>query len=394
MNQQNDWTPRQRFRAALERKPADRAPLALWGSYYGITDGLYFQLLEVLGYERDEQWCIRPRHGRTVNYLDDRVMEALGIDVRYVWLGSTDINGPDFSNVPPDGEAEGTDRFGLHYLFHKGHIRTLTHITPIVIDDVESASPEVIERYQLPPAEQIVRLEPLKKRAAHLARKTPYAVIARAPNSYGLYEQSQQLMGPENVLMALLLNKPLMNALLDKLLNFFCDLYSLYMDAAGPYLDMVELPGDDYAGTAGPIISTELYDELFLPRYRKLVQLIKSKAPQAKVLLHSDGQVEKFLDRFAATGADVFHCVETGVGNDLNAIKHRFGDRLAFLGALDIKQAMRGSKDDVQRDIDTKMAALNKGGGFVLAPENHLQPDVPVENVLHAFAYAAKAGRM
>ena len=42
---------RERVLTALAHQEPDRIPLALWGSAYGITDGLYHNLLRELGWE-------------------------------------------------------------------------------------------------------------------------------------------------------------------------------------------------------------------------------------------------------------------------------------------------------------------------------------------------------
>lgn len=113
------WTPRERIRAAIELKQADRVPLAFGGSYYHLADELYFNILEFLGLPFEPERLFRRNKGHVGNYNDDRVLEALGVDVRYAWLGSTDVNSPDFSDVPDDIEdiedIEGTDLYGVGY---------------------------------------------------------------------------------------------------------------------------------------------------------------------------------------------------------------------------------------------------------------------------------------
>ena len=44
-----EMTPRERVLTAVNLEEPDRVPTALWGSWYGITDKLYFNVLETLG---------------------------------------------------------------------------------------------------------------------------------------------------------------------------------------------------------------------------------------------------------------------------------------------------------------------------------------------------------
>src|SRR3974377_1090599 len=84
---------RERILTALAHQQPDRVPAAIWGSAYGITDTLYFELLKELKLGDPVSPFLR-RMGHTVNYYDDRVLDALDTDVRHVWLGLTDLGGP------------------------------------------------------------------------------------------------------------------------------------------------------------------------------------------------------------------------------------------------------------------------------------------------------------
>jgi uroporphyrinogen decarboxylase len=89
-------TPRDRVLTALHHEEPDRVPAALWGSYYTLQDGTYFKTLEHLGLG-DPLPPFRRFKTRNSNYYDDRVLERLGTDTRYVWSGFTDLGG-----APPD----------------------------------------------------------------------------------------------------------------------------------------------------------------------------------------------------------------------------------------------------------------------------------------------------
>ena len=52
-------TPHARVLCALDHREPDRVPLALWGSWYGVTDPLYLATMQELG------WDPCRRSGRT-----------------------------------------------------------------------------------------------------------------------------------------------------------------------------------------------------------------------------------------------------------------------------------------------------------------------------------------
>lgn len=161
---------------------------------------------------------------------------------------------------------------------------------------------------------------------------------------------------------------------------------------AAPYLDVIELPGDDYAAMR-PIISPKMFDRLFAPSWKRMIDIIHDAAPRCKILFHSDGNMEPFLSRLINLGVDVFHCLEPLPGVDMALIKQEYGQKLCFWGAIDIKEALQGDVNRVAEEVKTRIGLLAKGGGYVLAPANHLQPDIPALNVIALYRAARHFGR-
>ena len=219
-----------------------------------------------------------------------------------------------------------------------------------------------------------------------------YAVLGRAVDSFGPFERCCALRGTENFLVDLGTNPEFASLLIEKVTGVLSRLLEVVLAGAGPYLDIVELPGDDYAALH-PIISPRMFDRFFAPAWRRMIQIARGAAPRSKILFHSDGNMEPFLGRLIDLGVDIFHCLEPLPGVDMEKIKAEYGSRLCFWGAIDIKEAMAGSAAGVTAEVRQRIRQLASGGGYVLAPANHLQPDVPVENVLALFQAARTYGR-
>ena len=76
--------PRDRVEKALNLEEPDRVPTALGGGPYGVVDEVYFKLLQHFSLGNP----VPPfRDGHTINYMDDRLLEKLGTDFRYVYPG-------------------------------------------------------------------------------------------------------------------------------------------------------------------------------------------------------------------------------------------------------------------------------------------------------------------
>ena len=366
---------RERVLMAIEHEEPDRVPTALWGSAYGLTDPLYRDLLSHLNLGEPVD-PFRVKLGHTVNHYDERILEALDTDTRYVWLGFSDLAGP-----PEEG---GLDAWGVGWK-KTGLYASATEYP------LRDASAEEVAAYDWPDVEAYVRREELRERARHLKQETDYAVVGRAADSYGLLERSSSLRGTEQFLLDLAMDEAFVEALIEQVADVLYHLLEIYLDAAGPYLDILELPGDDYAAEH-PLISPKMFDRFFAPHWRRLIGLIREAAPNCKVLFHSDGNMEPFLGRLIDLGVDVFHPLEPMPNVDMVEIKATYGEQLCFLGAIDIKQAMQGDAERVEAEARQRIRALAPGGGYILAPANHLQPDVPAENVIALYRAAHRWG--
>jgi len=352
-------------------------PLALWGSWYGVTDKLYFKALETLGWKPVPPF--RPGLVHSVNYYDDRLLEYLQVDVRHVYPGATATT----ARTNPDG----TDAWGLKWNT-SGLYRTANYFP------LAQASVEQIQEYKLPGANDVIQTNEILARLKTIrAMDNEYAVVGRAVASYGFFEMAQSLRKHEQLFMDMALAPEIVHAIVARLYDCYAAMMERFLDVAGDQLDMIELPGDDFAGNNGPLISLDMYDQFFREPYRRLVHLIKSYCPHLKVIYHSDGAMTPFLSRFIDIGIDIFHPLEPLPATDFNEVKAQYGDRLVFMGAIDIREALQSDEAGVVAEVKTRIQQLAASGGYILAPANHLQWDVPPENLFALYRAAREYGQ-
>ncbi len=370
-------TPRERVMLSVNHEEPDRIPIALGGSWYGITDKLYFNLLHHLGWEPVPPF--RPDRVHSVNYYDDRLLEMIGADIRHVDPGSTAAT----SLL----DEQGADLWGLKY-DHSGLYRTASY------HPLQEASVEDIETYQIPDPVGVIREDAIHSRLAAIqSMDKEYAVAGRAIASYGFFEMAQALRKHDQLLMDFILAPEIVHALVSRLFDAYSAMTERFLDVAGKHLDILELPGDDFAGNKHPIISPAFFDQFFKQPYERLVALIKNHSPQVKVVFHSDGAIRPFLPRLAEIGIDIVHPLEPLPATDMAEVKAQFGNRLTFLGGIDIRQALQGEPIEVENEVQRRVHLLGPGGGYILAPSNHLQWDIPPQNFFALFESARKEGR-
>jgi len=369
-------TSRERVLTALHHQEPDRVPTALWGSYYTLWDETYFNLLKHLGMTAPVEPFRRLR-GHNSNYYDDRILNYLDTDIRYVWLGFTDLGGPQ--------PGTGVDAWGVRWERRGPYMSAVEH-------PLANATVEDLEDYAWPNVERLIRVDELRTRLRTLQNVGKYAIAARAVCSYGPFEQAQAMRGRVQFLMDLIDNPEFVQRIMQKVTQIIKHLTEIYLDIAGDVIDLMEIPGDDYGGTNNLLISPQAFNRYIKPNLYEIVQLVKSYRKDIAVVFHSDGAVAPLLESFIELGIDVFHPLEPLPANDHDAIKATFGDRLTFLGAIDIKKAMPGSVDDVEAEVRRRIHSLGKGGGYIIAPANHLQHDVPAENIVALYQAAKRYG--
>jgi uroporphyrinogen decarboxylase len=372
--------PRERVITALNHQEPDRVPTALGGGPYGLVDELYLSLVKLLGLGEP----VAPfRSGHNISYMDDRLLERLGTDTRYCWPGLLP-NSP----VYPGAEL-GTfyDSYGQvwkrafpYYYSAEGILK-------------DASSIEDIERLvHWPDLSDPRWMAGVAERARTLRENTDYFVIMRMVASHGPFQTACDLRGITNFLMDLAKHPEFARALLEKITSILDGLLQLAMQAGGQWFDMIELPGDDYAANTNLMISPAMFRNFIQPCLARLVNTIKGYNPEIKIMLHSDGAISKLLPDLIALGVDVIHPLEPLPATDLPAVKASFGGQVSFLGGIDISHAMPGTRQAVIDDARRCITQLAPGGGYILAPSNHLQADVPAENVVALFAAAREFG--
>ena len=374
-------TPRQRVMTALNHLEPDRVPMALGGGPYGLVDDLYLRLVKHLHLGEP----VPPfRTGHNISYMDDRLLERLGTDTRYCWPGLL----PNSPVNPGEDEDTFYDSFGQvwkraqpYYYAGDGLLREAHDIV-----DIE-------RQVRWPDLTDPRWTAGLAQRARTLREQTPYFVVMRMVASHGPFQTACDLRGTVNFLMDMARNPAFATALLDKVTDTIAGLLRLALQTGGKYFDMIELPGDDYASNTSTLMSPVMFHTYIQPCIERQVRVIKEFNPDLKIMFHSDGAIASLLPDLIALGIDVIHPLQPLPATDLTAVKREYGAQVSFLGGIDISQAMTGSPADVVEEVKCRLGELASGGGYILAPSNHLQADVPVENVLTLFESAHTFGK-
>jgi uroporphyrinogen decarboxylase len=90
-----------------------------------------------------------------------------------------------------------------------------------------------------------------------------------------------------------------------------------------------------------------------------------------------------FVPDLIDAGIDMLNPLEVKAGMDPIGLKRDHGDELAFHGGLSTQQTLPyGTPDEVRAEARAVRELMAAGGGYVLAPAQAIQSDVPPENLL------------
>ena len=373
-------TSRERVRTAFNHQEPDRVPIDFGQDFHnGINEFAYRNLLDHLGITDAgpvEVYDLMQR----LAIVDRRVLERFRVDTRYIFT-----NAPESFDLQVEEDGSFEDEWGVYR-------KRCGYYCDSVRSPLSGMSKEEIIRHPFPDPSEKSRFAGLRDKAKDMYETTDYALMAGQAAT--LFYLSAELIGFQEFMQDLVFDLPKIEALLDKMVEFWIEFQGRYLDEVGDYVEGWWM-GDDWGMQTGPIMSPDLFRKVFKPRYKLLLDLVRSKT-DAKICLHTCGATYWILDDLADIGIDVVHPVQpTAAGNeDPERIKKNYGDKFVFYSNIANTTILpHGTPQEVAEEVTRKIGALAPGGGYVLSGGHNIQADVPPENVVALFDTAYEMGR-
>ena len=363
-------TSRERVCAALAWRSPDRVPIDL-----NVTRSAYGSLKHHLGLQIDDDPA--PNAAMEVIPHPD-VLARLGIDLISVKLGGVGQRG---------GELPGTiiDAWGIRRQLVRPSVGEYYEAVSHPLAGVSIAE---LPDYPWPDPTSLAGTETLRRQAERLYRDTDLALAGRFGGP--ILELAADLLGIEEWYARLALDQEFVSALLERI-STICTAHDLLgIEAAGEYLQILKVSGEDFGGQHGPLYSLGMFRQVLLPPLRRRWHAAREKLsqvnPAAKIMLHSCGAIRPFIPELLATGAvDVLDPVQPlAEGMDPRGLYADFGGRLIFHGGIDVQQLLPyDTPEAVARETRRCLEGFHaERGGFILAPSHTIQADVPPRNVM------------
>ena len=138
---------------------------------------------------------------------------------------------------------------------------------------------------------------------------------------------------------------------------------------------------DDYGTQRGMLFNPAMWDDFFAENTRRFTEL--AHRHNCFYMQHSCGAIRSIIPNLIACGVDVIEPLQKVPGLEVDGLKRDFGDVLAFQGGVDTQGVLPlGTADEVRAETTRIIRALHRNGGYILAPSQDFEGDVPVENIL------------
>jgi len=191
------------------------------------------------------------------------------------------------------------------------------------------------------------------------------------------FEKAYASRGIENFLADLAGEPAFAQKLLDRIIEKNMVMLDNFL--AAPEIDGVLL-GSDWGTQLDLIMAPDTWEAMIRPGERREYDLVHSYGKD--VWVHSCGNVEKVIPSLVEMGLDVLNPVQPEA-MDLSELKAKYGDQLTFWGGISTQQALPfGTPEEVKQEARRVRDLMSEGGGYILAPSQEIQGDVPPENIL------------
>ena len=362
---------RERVITALEHREPDRVPLSM-----SITIDAYNNLKRYLGIDLEED--LKPGRWTEVP-IHLQVAEKFGLDV--IWLPT---GKPHKKPKQSDDPKKWYDGWGVEWT--KIPLATGGYYNEMTCPPLKDATVDDLEDYDWPDPYDPGIVEGVREHYRQVHNETDFAILTKFGGA--IFEQAWYLRGMEKFLLDLLENPEFVEALLKKIYKVQMGLDGVLIEAAGEYVDILRLSGEDMGTQENPIISLPMFRSMVRPHLERLwgyaKEKLQKKNPKAKIMLHSCGSVRAFIPDWIEMKLDILDPIQPKAkGMDPFELKREFGDRLCFHGGIDAQQVLPfGTEEDVREHTRKYIKALAPGGGYICAPVHNVQGDVPPQNLV------------
>jgi uroporphyrinogen decarboxylase len=346
-------TARERVRNLLERKPADRASFleSLWGD-------------TVKRWQQEGHI----QEGEDLGQHFRMEIQSAG------WLVSEGNLDLETVVVQEDEETKLVkNRSGAYLRWWKNKSGTPEHVDFTVKD--RATWDEHIAPY-LQPERRRVDFEAYRKTKQQAAERGNFFCWA----GVNVFEQMHPVCGHENMLVGMALDPDWVRDMTRRFADLTIGMWEMLFAEEG-------LPDgiffyEDMGLKERPFMSPAMYRELILPAHKRTIDWAHARG--LKVIMHSCGFVEPLVPGMIEAGMDMLQAMEVKAGMDMLRLNKLYGDRIGFMGNVDIREIITNDRRRIDAELKKKLLPLMRSRTpYILSSDHSTPPDVDYETFLY-----------
>lgn len=196
----------------------------------------------------------------------------------------------------------------------------------------------------------------------------------------GILGDSYRIHGFQNFLTNMALNPDLIKTLVNCVTDFYLELNEHIFSTLRGKID-IWFFGNDFGSQEGLLFSEQMFCEFFFDNIKRLTTLAHGYG--LKVMMHSCGAISSIIPLLIKAGVDILDPIQVTAKGMLPAeLKVRIGNDIIFHGGIDVQQVLpNGSKQQIYEHVCETIKVLGEQGGYIFAPSQLLQSDIPIESI-------------
>jgi len=139
-----------------------------------------------------------------------------------------------------------------------------------------------------------------------------------------------------------------------------------------------------------PFMSPTMYREIIMPAHKRVFDFNKSLG--LPILVHSCGFVEPLVPGMLEAGMDALQVIEVKAGMDLLRLHKQYGDRLSFMGGIDVRALYTNDYAVIDQELESKIPIVKEGFGYSLHSDHSIPCTVKPETFEHFIEVGLKLG--
>ncbi len=165
------------------------------------------------------------------------------------------------------------------------------------------------------------------------------------------------------------------------------DIFNTYTNVEIRMLEIAEAEGmtcdgafvyGDMAYNTGPFMSPRHFREFLVPYHRRMFDEFHKR--DMPVIFHSDGDIRSVIGDLIDAGVDAINPLEAKANMDLCKLAPQYGDRLGFVGGIDVRVLMTNDPEQIRAEIRAKLAAAMPYHGYIYHSDHSIPPGVTLES--------------